>query len=452
MAARGFDWETVRFPRRRIGDVVTLNYGKSLVEPKRRAGNIQLYGTNGPCGWHDTPLSDGPGVILGRKGQGHLGVKWVTKPFWVIDTAYYAVVDKTQVDLRWFYYATQYVGLDHLKTGEKPGLSRDIFSRQVFPFPKLAEQRAIARVLGALDDKIELNRRMNRTLEELAGALFRAWFVDFEPVVAQAAQSGTAVPAVWPAGFQPGESASAGETPARPTAGTDCATFGLAPAVAALFPATFTDSELGPIPHGWRAGKVSELASMSRGGINPGDFPTEAFDHYSLPAFDDGRQPQPELGSTIKSNKFPVPADCVLVSKLNPRTPRVWMPELTGERRAICSTEFLVMTPKQPITREFLCCLFSSDAFTSEFATFVTGTSGSHQRVKPESLTGMDAIIPPAPLVKRFTEIVRPWLAQAAHNVRESRTLAALRDSLLPKLLSGELRVRAAEDALHANV
>ncbi|MEA3186560.1 MAG: type restriction enzyme subunit [Chthoniobacter sp.] len=284
-----------------------------------------------------------------------------------------------------------------------------------FALPPIAEQRAIARVLGTLDDRIAQNQRMNRTLDELAAALFQSCFVDFDPVVEKAA----------------------GRAP-----------FALASAVAALFPAAFADSELGPVPRGWRTGKVSELASMSRGGINPGDFPAEAFDHYSIPAFDDGRQPQPELGSTIKSNKFPVPADCVLVSKLNPRIPRVWMPELSGERRAICSTEFLVMTPKSPITREFLCCLFSSDAFTSDFATFVTGTSGSHQRVMPESLLGMDAVIPPAPLVERFTKIVRPWLAQAAHNIRESHTLAALRDTLLPKLLSGEVRVKLAERVL----
>ena len=81
-------------------------------------------------------------------------------------------------------------------------------------------------------------------------------------------------------------------------------------------------------------------------------------------------------------------------------------------------------------------------------ATLVTGTSGSHQRVKPESLLAMDAMMPPAPLVERFTEIARPWLAQAAHNIRESRTLAALRDTLLPKLLSGELRVKDAEKKL----
>jgi type I restriction enzyme S subunit len=191
---------------------------------------------------------------------------------------------------------------------------------------------------------------------------------------------------------------------------------------------------------------------MSRGGINPADFPAEVFDHYSLPAFDDGQKPQPALGTTIKSNKFPVYAASVLISKLNPNTPRVWMPELSGERRAICSTEFLVMTPKSPFTRQFSRCLFSSYGFTSEFASFVTGTSGSHQRVKPESLLSMDAIIPPDKLIEQFTETVRPWLAQSAHNIRESHTLGELRDTLLPKLLSGELRVKDAERKVAAAI
>lgn len=412
MLARRFDWDDVRFRPRRIGEAVTLNYGKSLVAAKRRPGVIPMFGTNGQCGTHDTSLSNGPGVILGRKGEGHLGVKWVTQPFWVIDTAYYATFDRREVDARWFYFVTSFVGLDHLKTGEKPGLSRDTFGRQVFPFPEFNDQQAIGKVLGALDDKIELNRAMNRTLEDLAQALFRSWFIEFDPVVAKAA----------------------GRAP-----------FGFAPRIAALFPCSFSDSKLGPIPLGWHADKVNALATMSRGGINPGAFASEVFDHYSLPAFDDGYLPKSELGSTIKSNKFPVPPDCVLISKLNPQTPRVWMPELSNERRSICSTEFLVMTPKPPFSREFLRCLFSCDSFTSEFATLVTGTSGSHQRVKPESLVGMDTIIPSDPEVQCFTDITRPWFTQIAHNIRESCTLATLRDTLLPKLLSGELHIKDAE-------
>lgn len=303
-----------------------------------------------------------------------------------------------------------------IQTGTSvPHISAGQIKEFEFILPPHDEQQAIARVLGALDDKIELNRRMNRTLEELAAALFRSWFLDFDPVVAKAA----------------------GRQPAH-----------LRPALAALFPAHWQYSPLGEIPHGWRAGKVEELASLTRGGISPGAFPLETFDHYSIPAFDDGRFPRQELGGTIKSNKFPVPPGCVMVSKLNPDTPRIWLPDVTGERRAVCSTEFLVSTLKPPTTREFLFSLFSSEAFTSSFATLVTGTSGSHQRVKPDNLLTTDIVIPDASLISAFTKLAQPWLAQVTHNIRESRTLAALRDTLLPKLLSGELRVKSAEKEL----
>jgi len=246
--------------------------------------------------------------------------------------------------------------------------------------PPLPVQRSIASVLGVLDDKIELNRRMNETLEALARALFQNWFVD-------ATQAG--------------------------------------------------------LPKGWREGKVNDLATLSRDGLNPGEFPDETFDHYSIPAFDEGRTPKPEIGDTIKSNKFIVSPDCVLISKLNPRIPRVWLPDLRSANRAICSTEFLVTTPKSGMSREFLFCLFTNETFVSMFTTMVTGTSGSHQRVKPESLLGMDAVIPPQSLIQSFTEMTAPLLERINHNIADSRTLAALRDALLPKLLSGELRVPA---------
>jgi len=143
------------------------------------------------------------------------------------------------------------------------------------------------------------------------------------------------------------------------------------------------------------------------------------------------------------SNKFIVPPNCVMVSKLNPRIPRIWLPDLRGQNRAVCSTEFLVATPKPGVSREFLYCLFINESFVNVFTTMVTGTSGSHQRVRPESLLNMDTPIPPASLIQKFTETVAPMLKRISQNINESRTLAALRDALLPKLLSGELRVPA---------
>lgn len=401
-----------------IGEQIRLQRGIDITKAEQRPGRVPVVSSGGISSYHDTAHAKAPGVVLGRKGN--VGtVFWLAEDYWPHDTSLW-VTDFRGNDPRFVYYFFLSLAeeLKAMDVGSaNPALNRNHVHPLQITWPPLDKQRTIARVLGALDDKIELNRRMNRTLEELAAALFRSWFVDFDPVVAKAA----------------------GRKPAH-----------LRPDLAALFPATFQDSPLGPIPHGWRAGKVDELASLTRGGINPGAFPLETFDHYSIPAFDEGRFPTPELGGSIKSNKFPVPAGCVMVSKLNPDTPRIWMPDVTGERRAICSTEFLVTTPKPPVTREFLFSLYSSEAFTSSFATLVTGTSNSHQRVKPDGLLTTETVIPDEPLVAAFTKVAQPWLVQVAHNERESRTLSALRDTLLPKLLSGELRVKAAEKLVEA--
>ena len=242
----------------------------------------------------------------------------------------------------------------------------------------------------------------------MARALFKSWFVDFDPVRAKLD------------GRQP---------------------VGLDPATAALFPASFQDSDLGQIPKGWVAGSVSDLCTFSRSSINPGDFSDEIFDHYSLPAFDEAQMPKQEPGNGIMSNKFLVAGDAVLLSKLNPHIPRIWMPNLRLDRRSICSTEFIVACPKVDISREYLFSIFTSSGFTSTYGTLITGTTGSHQRVKPENVLGMKIAFPLLAIVKAFTVLAAPLFAQVHHNREQSRTLAALRDTLSPRLLSGELSV-----------
>ena len=276
------------------------------------------------------------------------------------------------------------------------------------PWPPKKSRDAIAAFGKALDDKIELNRRMNATLEAMARTLFQSWFVDFDPVRAKLD----------------------GRKP-----------IGLDETTAALFPDSFQDSEAGHIPKGWTVGKVSNLATLNRGAVNPGDFPTETFDHFSLPAFDNGRTPKVELGSAIMSNKFTVTPTSVLLSKLNPHIPRIWLPDLHASRRSICSTEFMVACSKPGVSREYLFSLFTSSAFASIYSTLVTGTTGSHQRIRPESVLDMKIVISSPSLIRAFTDITKPMFDRINRNTEQSRTLATLRDTLLPKLLSGELSV-----------
>lgn len=259
--------------------------------------------------------------------------------------------------------------------------------------PPLPEQRAIAAILGALDDKIELNRQMNQTLEAMAQTLFKSWFVDFEPFRDQGMEG----------------------------------------------------SPLGPIPVGWRVGKIDDLAILGRRSIIPYNFPDELFDHYSIPAFDEYNIPKAEKGEQIKSNKYEVPKNAVLISKLNPRFPRVWFPLIDNTRRAISSTEFLVTITKKKITSEFVYSLFKSASFFEKFSALVTGTSSSHQRVRPDDLLRIDIVIPSTEAINDFTDLTAPIYELVQNNLLESATLAATRDTLLPKLLSGEIRIKEAE-------
>jgi type I restriction enzyme S subunit len=213
-------------------------------------------------------------------------------------------VDRTKADPLFFYYVfssseqRNHIQRNAIQTGV-PHTNLGILRDTPVRLPSLSEQRAIAHILGTLDDKIELNRRLNETLEAMARALFKSWFVDFLPVRAKmAARTQTGDPVRLPAEG----SAQAGAKHAlskiegaegRPSTSSGHAILGLPKHLADLFPDAFEDSELGEIPAGWRVGKVGDLATLSRDSLNPVEFPDEMFDHFSIPAFDEGRSPKP---------------------------------------------------------------------------------------------------------------------------------------------------------------
>lgn len=388
-----------------LGDFIALQRGHDLTEPERRIGQVPVMGSAGQNGFHDTSLAKGPGIVIGRSGASFGQVHFSKRDFWPHNTGLY-VTDFKGNDPLFAFYFLKALDFSRFNSGSaQPSLNRNFIYPIPIRVPKLAEQRAIAAVLGALDDKIELNRRMNTTLEAMAQALFQSWFVDFDPVRVK--------------------------LDGHPLDG----------ATAVHFPDSFQESEVGHIPKGWTVGKVGDLVTLSRGAVNPRDFPTETFDHFSLPAFDNGRTPQIELGSAIMSNKFIVTPSAVLLSKLNPHIPRIWLPDLHTSRRSVCSTEFMVVCSKPDVSREYLFSLFTSSAFASIYGTLVTGTTGSHQRIRPESVLDMKIVIPTLSVIRAFTNIAKPMFDCFNRNTEQSGILAVLRDSLLPELVSGSLRV-----------
>jgi len=337
---------------------------------------------------------------------------WWRGPEGWLNQHVFRVTPADGIDPTFFYYLLRYlkpnfVGIARNKqtTGLGHVTKRDLENIDG-AYPDLSEQRAIAHMLGTLDDKIELNRRMSETLEAMARALFKSWFVDFDPVRAKAE----------------------GRDP------------GLPQQLADLFPARLVDSEVGEIPEGWEVAMFGDVVEQIRDSENPLRSPEKVFCHYSIPAFDDGQWPRQELGESIKSLKSRVPPGVVLLSKLNPEIERVWLVDVEPGADAICSTEFLVLAPRTPHGRAFVYCLASSPSFRQALEGLVTGTSKSHQRAHVASILSLAVVTPPAPLLARFEDAAELLFARSLECLHESRNLAAIRDALLPQLISGELR------------
>jgi type I restriction enzyme, S subunit len=164
------------------------------------------------------------------------------------------------------------------------------------------------------------------------------------------------------------------------------------------------------------------------------------FEHYSLPAFDADQLPVFEVGEAIKSNKTRVPSGAVLQSKLNPHIPRVWLTGLVGQQ-AVCSTEFLPWIAKPGASPELLYAILRSSSFSAQVRTLVTGTSNSHQRVRPDQVGALQLVASPPSVISAFTSIAKPFLDKVVANRRHAKTLTDLRDALVPQLISGRLRL-----------
>jgi type I restriction enzyme S subunit len=297
-----------------------------------------------------------------------------------------------------------------------PYLAAGDLNKLAVKIPGPETQQAIADTLSLLDRKIELNRRMNETLEGMAQAIFRDWFVDFGPVRRKAA--GEADPVAIMGGLTP--------DPAR------------AAPLAALFPAAFGNDGL---PVGWRRMRLSEIASQGKGSVNPQGQPDTTFEHYSLPSYDKGQEPSQDAGSSIKSNKVPVPLGAVLLSKLNPEIMRVWLPNDPAGTPQIASTEFLVFVANAAASRALLFALFRDPDFRTLMQGMVTGTSKSHQRISPPALLAQEIIAADPSVFPEFEAVVGPMLGRILAGRAENRTLAETRDYLLPRLMSGAVRV-----------
>ena len=276
----------------------------------------------------------------------------------------------------------------------RPTLGIQQLRKLLVMMPPINEQKSIGKSLSDLTTKIQNLQNQNRILEQTAQAIFKSWFVDFDPVRAKAE--------------------------GRPT--------GLPPEISDLFPDELVDSEIGEIPMGWSVGAIADFAFLNKKTVNPSQS-SEIYEHFSIPAFDSGQSPVLDLGTDIKSNKTLVLESSLLVSKLNPNTPRVWLPNPKDLHEQICSTEFMVYTATDHSNIAFLWGLFTSSLVAERMEAIVTGTSKSHQRVKPNDVSDIMTVTPDARLVKTYGDTVLPMLNRTLVGKSESTVLSELRDT-----------------------
>ena len=398
-----------------LGDIADFRNGKAISPEKYTAGGKHpVFGSNGQIARSNEVLYPDPAIVIGRVGAYCGCVHYVSRASWVTDNAIVAL-PKDGNDIRYLFYLLGSLELQRTAIGSaQPLMTQGGLKVVRTKAPPLAEQKAIAAVLGALDDKIELNRRMNATLEAMARALFQSWFVDFDPVRAK--------------------------LDGRPPAALD-------PATAALFPDSFQESALGPIPHGWEVCPLSEKIQLLSGGTPKTSEPT--YWDGDIPWYSVRDAPSETDVWVIHTDKH--------VTKLGIANSAAQIfPEKTTIISARGTVGKLALTAV-PMAMNQSCYGVRGITGYGDYFTYYSlreATAQLQQRthgtvfdtITTETFKTLDCIFPTPKITVAFDKLVEPLLGQIRANLHQSRTLATLRDTLLPKLLSGELSVAATDN------
>jgi type I restriction enzyme S subunit len=343
----------------------------------------------------------------------------LSRPTIVDNNMMAAVPIESEVDPLFLYYLLKVTDFNEVVSGTAlPFINGSDLAKMQVEIPPLTTQRAIASVLGTLDDLIELNRETNEILEEMARALFKSWFVDFDPVRAK--------------------------LEGRPPAGMDAA-------IAALFPNHFQDSELGQIPKGWEVGTIKDCCKYIQNGGTPRRDQPRFWQNGDIPWLTSGEVRQ----SIVTTPTSFITAEGLAESSAKWVSPLSTVVALYGATAGQVS-----LVASRLTTNQAVCSLVPKENFaffnylwmreaTGELENKAVGSA--QQNISKGIVEETSVILPPSPLVEKFEQTVCPLFDTWILNLYESRDLATLRDTLLPKLLSGEVSVFAAVELIPAS-
>lgn len=408
---------------------LTINHDgrrKPIKESDRYPGPYPYYGASGIVDHVAEYLFDGIYLLISEDGENlrtrQTPIAFMANgKFWVNNHAH-ILTGNDKADTRFLMYAIEGMDINGYLTGAvMPKLTQSNLNKITLSYPSIDEQRHIVKILGSLDDKIELNRKTNETLEAIARTLFQAWFVDFEPVRAK-------MEGRWKRGQS---------LPCLPAHLYD------------LFPDRLVGSDERESPDGWIFGQLSSICNLNPESWTKRNRP-QSIHYIDLSSTKLGRI---EQISEYKIDNAPSRAQRILLKNdtiLGTVRPENCSYALVHDNGLTGSTGFAVLRPKKSIYTEIVYLSATSQSNIDRLSALADGAA--YPAVRPEVV--LETIIPQIPdeLIIEFSKTTNPLLTSIAENEKMSRTLSQLRDTLLPRLMSGELRIpdaeRIAEEAL----
>lgn len=378
-----------------LGELVQIKYGKNQKKVLSEEGTIPIYGTGGLMGHATEALYDKPSVLIGRKGT--IGkVRYVDHPFWTVDTLFYTIVNTELVLPKYLFYLMSQMDLNAYNEGTTiPSLRTVTLNRLEFDIPSIEEQKEVLSYLEPIDDKIQLNTEINKNLEQQAQALFKSWFVEFEPFNGTMPSDWEIVPLEKIADFQNGYAFKSKELLNEPS--PDCYQ---------VFKQGHIARGGGFIPDGTKSWYPKSIASkLEKFVLKKGDI---------LMAMTDMKDNVAILGNTAV-----MPLDNEYI--VNQRV---------GHLRA---------NGYKGVTYPFIYLLTNSTDFLVDLRS--RANSGVQVNLSSSEIKASQTVLPSEEINNAFSEITLPMFEIIINNQLENQRLAQLRDTLLPKLMSGELDV-----------
>ena len=379
----------------KLSEILTIKNGRDYKNLKN--GLYPVYGSGGLMCTVDNYLYERPSVLLPRKGT-LSNIQFADSPFWTVDTLYYTEIDNHLADPYYLYYYLKQLDLTRLDSGTGvPSMTFDSYYNIKVCLPNIDKQREVGQFLSVVDDKIQLNKRINDNLEAMAKQLYDYWFVQFD---------------------FPNEDGK----PYKSSGGA----------------MVWNEKLKREIPKGWSVVSLKDLALTSRNAITPVE--NEVYQHFSIPSFDAHGSYSLDNGSDIKSDKFVLQKGQLLVSKLNPWFNRVvWVPKGTN---MIGSTEFVVLNPNNESESGYIYSVIKSPKFIAYCSQAATGTSHSQRRVSPDVLMAFKVVYEQG-VVQKYGCLIEKIQKQQAELLSEIAMLTKQRDELLPLLMNGQATVNS---------